>query len=73
MPGFLAGRRYRVHDGEGGHGYLAIYDIEADDLTVPFAELRARAAAGTVATSDLVENDPPPVIRFYEFIEEHHA
>jgi hypothetical protein len=74
VPGFLAGRRYRVPAGaDSAHAYLAVYEIEADDLTAPFAELRARSASGVVQRSDVVGVDPAPVIRFYEFVEEQQA
>lgn len=71
IPGFVAGRRYRVPDGAPAtHRYLAIYDIDADELTAPMKELQARSARGEVGRSDVVGMDPPPVITFYEFLEE---
>jgi hypothetical protein len=72
VPGFVAARRYRVHDASGGspaHSYLAIYEIDADDLTDPVEELRARSAAGWTHTTDALQKDPPPVVTLYELLE----
>ena len=70
VPGFVAARRYKVHDtAAGGYSYLAIYEIDADDLTDPVTELRARSAAGRTHTSDALQTDPPPVVTLYELLE----
>jgi hypothetical protein len=72
VPGFVAARRYKVHGAEAGpsgHAYMAIYEIEADDLTAPMAELRARSASGELHMSDVLQLDPPPVVTVYELME----
>ncbi|XVQ14764.1 hypothetical protein ACQP1W_20180 [Spirillospora sp. CA-255316] len=72
VPGFVGARRYKVLDGGGGQAgpsYLAIYEIEADDLAAPLAALRARRASGEVEMSDALQLDPAPVVTFYELIE----
>lgn len=72
VPGFVAARRYRVHDGgadPSARSYLAIYEIEADDLAGPIQELAARSAAGRVQHSDVLQTDPPPVVTLYELID----
>ncbi len=70
VPGIVAGRRYRVH-GEAGeaHPYLAVYEIDADDLGAPLKALYARFASGEIATSDVLQFDPPPAVTVYELIE----
>jgi hypothetical protein len=68
VPGFVSARRYKVH-GAGSPAYLAIYEIDADDLTAPAAELRARTAAGLTRGTDALRVDPPPVVTFYELLE----
>jgi hypothetical protein len=68
VPGFTAARRYQVHNG-ADHSYLAIYEIDADDLTDPVEELRARSASGQLHTSDALQLDPPPVVTLYELID----
>jgi hypothetical protein len=75
VPGFVAGRRYKVHGGGAGQAdpavpsYVAIYEIDADDLTDPVKEVRARSATGQVHMSDVLQLDPPPVITVYELID----
>lgn len=71
VPGFVRARRYKVH-GEAGPAlpaYVAIYELEADDLTAPVQELRARSASGEIAMSEVLQLDPPPSIALYELIE----
>ena len=71
VPGFVAACRYKVHNGAdpAANSYLAIYEIDADDLTDPVKELRARSAAGQTHPSDALQLDPPPVVTLYELIE----
>ena len=75
VPGFVSARRYMVHhpaaggQGSPSHSYLAIYEIDADDLMAPAAEWRARAAAGQTHGSDALRVDPPPVVTIYELLE----
>ena len=69
VPGFVSARRYRrVGDG-GGPEYLAVYEIEADDLAAPLHELRRRSAAGETTPSDALQRDPPPVTGLYEALD----
>ena len=69
VPGFVSARRYKVHGETGAPAYLAIYEIDADELTAPAAELRARRAAGLTHDSSALRLDPPPVVTFYELLE----
>jgi hypothetical protein len=56
--------------GEGdGHEYLAVYEVEADDLAAPLHELRRRSAAGETTRSDAIQPDPPPEIVLYEALD----
>jgi hypothetical protein len=43
VPGFVSGRRYVEHGDGGGLRYLAVYEIQTDDID---ATLAAMAAAG---------------------------
>jgi hypothetical protein len=72
VPGIVAARRYRVHGtaDPAVHEYLAIYELDADDLSVPVKELRARSVSGRNPTSDTLQIDPPPLITLYELLEE---
>jgi hypothetical protein len=70
VPGFVSARRYKVHgDSATGRAYLAIYELDADDLMAPATELRARAASGQNHSTDALALDPPPVVTFYELLE----
>jgi hypothetical protein len=71
VPGFVAARRYKLHDPSGGGSpaYLAIYELDADDLSDPVKELHARSAAGQTHTSDALQTDPPPVVTLYELVD----
>ena len=70
VPGFVAARRYRVR-GAGdpaGPAYVAVYEIDSDDLEAPLNELKARAGDGRLRVSDVIELDPPPAMTLYERI-----
>jgi hypothetical protein len=70
VPGIVGARRYRMLQPDGAGAavptYLAVYDLEADDLGTPLQELGARFADGRVPISDLLSMDPIPVPRIYE-------
>jgi hypothetical protein len=68
VPGIVAARRFKVYGG-ADPTYLAIYEIDADDLHAPVAELRARSASGQVPVSDLLQRDPPPAVTLCELID----
>jgi hypothetical protein len=73
VPGIVAARRYKVHqpglDGaEAGPVYIAVYEIDTDDLDAPMRELRARSSDGRVVMSELLQMDPLPVVTLCEQI-----
>jgi hypothetical protein len=71
IPGFVGARRFQVSDdGQSApHRYMAVYELDADDLTKPVAELRSRSASGQMDRSDgLLATTPPPIITVYELI-----
>jgi hypothetical protein len=69
----VAARRFRVSGSPAGDddkpGYLAIYELEADDLDAPIAELRARSGDGTMDRSGALHLSPPPVVTVYELLD----
>jgi hypothetical protein len=73
VPGFVGARRYKVHQPAVGappsHAYLSVYEIEAEELTAPMQELRARSAAGQTTPGVGMQTDPPPVVTLYELID----
>jgi hypothetical protein len=52
VPGFLSARRFGSADGD----FLAIYELEADDLDAVLADFRSRERTPPVG----LQLDPPP-------------
>ena len=69
VPGFVGARRYKLAGGDGTPSYLAIYEIEADDIFAPVKELSARSATGEHSKSDVLRTDPPPVVTIYQSVD----
>jgi hypothetical protein len=68
IPGFVSARRFRRVGAEGTE-ILAIYEIDADDLSAPLAELRRRSKAGETTPTTALQLDPPPVVGLYEQVD----
>ena len=71
VPGIVGARRYKVHDpgpdgGEAWPAYIAVYEIDCDDLQAPMRALRARSSEGRERMTELLELDPPPVVTLCE-------
>ncbi|GAA3204673.1 hypothetical protein [Actinocorallia longicatena] len=66
IPGVLAARRYRTLDPEPS--YLAVYDLEAEDLTAPIKALRSADAPSRARMPEVVRMDPPPEATLYELL-----
>ena len=76
VPGFTGARRYKASrhtkGPEGVSGlpeYMAIYDIEADDLQAVFDGLSKAVAEGSIHVLDVMETDPLPKAGVYEELE----
>lgn len=56
VPGFVAAQRFRV-EGEGSlpHRYLALYEIETDDVQKTLADLAGRAGTPAMPMSDAID------------------
>ena len=70
VRGFVAATRYRLADaqlalGAHTHRYLAVYEIESDDLEATTAALM-EAAAGGMFISDSLELQPFPTVALFE-------
>lgn len=70
VDGFVAATRYRVSaaqlvPGPTAHRYLAVYEIDSDDLAATTNAL-AKAAAGGMFISDAIELQPFPAVTLYE-------
>jgi hypothetical protein len=67
IPGIVSARRYKLVGRKGQPAsYLALYELEADDVRAPLRELGARASSGVIEMSDVLQQDPPPTITLYE-------
>ncbi len=66
IEGFVAARRFEPWGHEGP--FLAIYEIEADDLDAVRARLAEATKAGRLTTPVGVSTDPPPTVRYFQEI-----
>ena len=66
VAGFVSARRFAPVGDDGP--FVAIYEIEADDLQAAVTSLREASARGEVRASDVMQLDPPPTIRLFETI-----
>lgn len=60
LPGFVGAERFQVAAGHGEEGsphwgYLAIYEIETDDLKAALAEMNARAGTDAMPLSPALD------------------
>jgi hypothetical protein len=66
VEGIVAARRFAPVDGNGP--FIAIYELDCDDLDGAVQRLSDLAAAGQMSSSELLSMDPPPVPRVYREI-----
>ncbi len=75
IPGFVSARRYKVHNAgivqadSSVPEYMAIYDLDTEDVAGTLQELVTRFGDGRLPISDALELDPLPVMTFYELME----
>ena len=61
VPGFVGAQRFRLADTQFGgeeskaYKYLALYEIETDDLAGTLKELRARGGTADIVPSDAID------------------
>ena len=60
VPGFVAAQRFRLADAQmsdkaPAHRYLALYEIETDDLAGALKELKARGGTADMVMSDAID------------------
>jgi hypothetical protein len=61
FDGFVSARRFAPVD-EGGT-FIAIYEMDADDLEAAQAQLTEASRAGRTSPPEFVQLDPPPTVR----------
>jgi hypothetical protein len=69
-PGIVSARRYKLHDTASADPsrpqYLAIYELEGDDLGQILKALRQRGANGELRRNEAIERSPAPLTTVYE-------
>ena len=61
VDGFVAAQRFRLADAQlqpdrpAPHRYLAVYEIEADDMSAPLQALLAGVTSGVIPLSDMLD------------------
>ncbi len=61
VPGFVSGQRFKLADAQFGgeasrqYKYLALYEIETDDIAATIKELRARGGTPDIVPSDAID------------------
>jgi hypothetical protein len=71
LAGFTSARRFKRADGQDdATPYLAIYEIEADDLQSTFAGLGAAMGKGELQMTDAMSREAHPTMVLYELISE---
>ncbi|MBA9005402.1 DUF4286 family protein [Thermomonospora cellulosilytica] len=69
LPGFVSARRFAPVQDDGP--YVALYEIEGDDLEEVIAGLIGAMREGRLTLSDCVLLDPPPEMRLLELVTSH--
>ena len=61
VPGFVSGQRFKLAECQFGgeaskaYGYLALYEIETDDIASTIKELKARGGTADITPSDAID------------------
>ncbi|WP_280433894.1 hypothetical protein [Nocardia carnea] len=71
IDGIVSARRLEPLSGDGS--FIALYEIEAEDLEAVRAQMGARARSGQMSKPVAVQSDPPPTVRLLREISVHTA
>jgi hypothetical protein len=66
VDGIVSARRFARTDGEGP--FIAIYELDCDDLDVVVQRLRELGASGKMSSLELLDMDSPPIPKIYREI-----
>jgi hypothetical protein len=70
LDGVTGASRYKLVSADPSQApYVAIYELEADDLAGVFDKVAGAAMSGELNMSDVLGMDPPPVPVIYEIID----
>jgi hypothetical protein len=65
LDGIVSARRFAPLDDDGP--YVAVYELELDDLSQVMKILGDAATSGRMPVSDAMQMDPPPTVRVLAF------
>ncbi|WP_024805807.1 hypothetical protein [Nocardia sp. BMG51109] len=71
IDGLVSARRFAPLTGEGA--FVAVYEIEADDVAAVEARLAEATKSGRFSAPVGLRTDKPPTVRFYREIATHTA
>jgi len=66
VEGIVSARRFAPMDGNGP--YIAIYELDCDDLDAVVQRLGELGASGKMSSMEFLSMDPPPIPRVYREI-----
>ncbi|MCV7259979.1 DUF4286 family protein [Mycobacterium shimoidei] len=66
VDGIVSARRFAPADGEGP--FIAIYEIDSDDLDGVVQRLGELGASGKMSSLELLNMEPPPIPKVYREI-----
>ena len=66
VDGIVSARRFAPVDGNGP--FIAIYELDSDDLADPMRRLAELGQSGQMSSLEHLQLDPPPVTRVYREI-----
>jgi hypothetical protein len=69
VEGIVSARRFAPTDGNGP--FVAIYELDCDDLEATTERLASLGAGGQLSSLEHIQLDPPPVMRVYREIASH--
>ncbi|WP_416566223.1 hypothetical protein [Nocardia testacea] len=69
IDGIVSARRLEPLAGDGS--FIALYEIEAEDLEAVQARMGARARSGEMSKPTAVQSDPPPTVRLLRELSTH--
>ena len=66
VDGIVSARRFAPTDGNGP--FIAIYELDCDDLDVVVQRLGELGASGRISSLELLNMDPPPIPKIFRQI-----
>jgi hypothetical protein len=66
VEGIVSARRFAPTDGKGP--FIAIYELDCDDLDATIGRLAELGASGQMSSMELLDMDTPPIPRVYREI-----